>query len=344
MQLTRPDSTLSALALALAIGAVAAVAGTTGAERADAALYYVSAGGDDRADGRSPARAWRSIDRVNRAALRPGDRVVFRAGQRFPGTLSPRRSGRPGKRILYSSWGRGRAKLPGGVFLKSVSHIQIDEFEIRGPQQAVAASSFGSGTRDIKITRNLLADVPIGINAPQRRDLRWTIRNNRILRTGDSGIIMEGTRAVIRDNLIAHTGRDRSIDYGKHGIYAKGPSTSVIRNRILNFADEGVSTRFRNARIMGNVIRGGPGGIAYYRNDDGHGTTHICRNSISGVDFGIYIDPDGLSNGGSERFRIILNRIHNPGGTIINAPRLRTITTRANSARRSLTRLRASCT
>src|SRR4051812_14635155 len=48
-----------------------------------AATYYVSPSGNNAATGRSPAAAWRSIDRVNGKDLMPGDRVLFQAGHPF---------------------------------------------------------------------------------------------------------------------------------------------------------------------------------------------------------------------------------------------------------------------
>ena len=45
-----------------------------------ATLHVDSAGGDDAADGASPATAWRTLDRVNKATLAPGDRVLFKRG------------------------------------------------------------------------------------------------------------------------------------------------------------------------------------------------------------------------------------------------------------------------
>ena len=61
-----------------------------------AATWHVdSVGGDDAADGATPATAWRSLDRVNRATLAPGDRVLFKRGGLWRGTLHPA-SGEPG--------------------------------------------------------------------------------------------------------------------------------------------------------------------------------------------------------------------------------------------------------
>ena len=83
--------------------AVAALA----AGAAAAADWHVdSAAGNDAADGTSPATAWRSLDRVNKATLAPGDRVLFKRGGLWRGTLSPV-SGAPGKPVTYSWYGHG---------------------------------------------------------------------------------------------------------------------------------------------------------------------------------------------------------------------------------------------
>src|SRR5688500_10535792 len=49
--------------------------------------YFVSPGGNDGHSGEAPTAAWRSIDRVNKQQLKPGDLVLFQAGQTFHGSI-----------------------------------------------------------------------------------------------------------------------------------------------------------------------------------------------------------------------------------------------------------------
>ncbi len=71
------------------------------------ASYYVDAArGDDRRDGLTSESAWRSLDKVNRAELAPGDRVLFRRGQSWRGQLVPH-SGTAGALISYGAFGDG---------------------------------------------------------------------------------------------------------------------------------------------------------------------------------------------------------------------------------------------
>jgi Right handed beta helix region len=86
------------------------------ARPARAADYYVSAAGDDARDGTAPGRAWRTVARANRQALRPGDRLLFRAGDAFEGNLVVKADGAPSadSPITVGSYGQGRATLRAG--------------------------------------------------------------------------------------------------------------------------------------------------------------------------------------------------------------------------------------
>lgn len=74
---------------------------------ARAADYYVdAAAGDDLAPG-SRGAPWKSLWRVARAKLAPGDRVLLRSGQVFRGQLRLDVSGAPGRPIVFTAFGDG---------------------------------------------------------------------------------------------------------------------------------------------------------------------------------------------------------------------------------------------
>jgi hypothetical protein len=75
--------------------------------------FYVSARGDDRADGRASDRAWRTLDRVNSERLVPGDRVLLEGGGRFAGSvkLDARDAGDATRLVTVGSYGDGRATI-----------------------------------------------------------------------------------------------------------------------------------------------------------------------------------------------------------------------------------------
>ena len=65
--------------------------------------YYVSNKGDDGNDGLSPEHPWATTDRVNQAALKPGDAVFFERG----GTWRASKPIRAARGVTYSAYGEG---------------------------------------------------------------------------------------------------------------------------------------------------------------------------------------------------------------------------------------------
>ena len=80
------------------------------AATAVAETWFVdSVHGDDSAVGTSEATAVRSLERANKLAVKPGDKVLFRRGGLWRGTLYPK-SGTPGNPVTYSSYGVGEKR------------------------------------------------------------------------------------------------------------------------------------------------------------------------------------------------------------------------------------------
>jgi len=92
-------------------------------------VYYVDdRSGDDRNDGLSTTSAWRTLERVNSAALKPGDEVRFRRGGVWRGQLRPA-SGVAGAPIVYGAWGEG----PKPRLLGSVPASKLTDWTPAGP-------------------------------------------------------------------------------------------------------------------------------------------------------------------------------------------------------------------
>jgi hypothetical protein len=99
--------------------------------------HHVSPNGDDANPG-TQALPWRTIDRVNNANLRPGDRVLFEGGRSFAGTitLDKRDSGIPEENVVVTSYGVGRAVINGanGTGLKAdgCDFLQVKDINFVG--------------------------------------------------------------------------------------------------------------------------------------------------------------------------------------------------------------------
>lgn len=114
-----PTFTTTALFAALMLGVSAPAL-------AQRTFYIDFDGGNDSADGTSPATAWKrapgdalATGTARNAKLEGGDRLLFKGGVRYRGTVRITRSGEPGKPIVYdgSGWGDRRAIFDGSEAL-----------------------------------------------------------------------------------------------------------------------------------------------------------------------------------------------------------------------------------
>jgi hypothetical protein len=84
--------------------------------------YYVSSAGNDANDGRTPATAWRSVEKVNATAFAPGDQILFARGSTWRDSLKASSSGEAGRPIVYGAFGQGaKPKFWGSDILRNGS-------------------------------------------------------------------------------------------------------------------------------------------------------------------------------------------------------------------------------
>lgn len=70
-------------------------------------IYYVDTAGNDSNNGLSPETAWETITKVNSSSYVPGNKILFKSGQTWRGSINPSTSGKDGKYITYGSYGTG---------------------------------------------------------------------------------------------------------------------------------------------------------------------------------------------------------------------------------------------
>lgn len=136
--------------------------------RADGTSYYVdSAGGSDSNTGSSETQAWKTLDKVNATVFQPGDRILFKAGGVWTGTLSPQGSGSEGSPIQIDRYSEGAKPLIAGegpplpyIFtIRSSGRSAISRLPIMQPVRAsaeafmsAAAAEAGPIPRSISIS------------------------------------------------------------------------------------------------------------------------------------------------------------------------------------------------
>ncbi|MGO4695682.1 cohesin domain-containing protein [Paenibacillus sp. 2TAB26] len=118
------------------------------AENSETAYYIDDLKGSDENDGRSESQAWQSLGKVNATTFKPGDRILFKAGGKWTGSLSPKGSGLEGKYIVIGKYGvgdrpliEGKGLVENAVFLYNQQYWEIGHLEITNKGAAPAASS-----------------------------------------------------------------------------------------------------------------------------------------------------------------------------------------------------------
>lgn len=216
--------------------------------------FYLSNSGDDAAGGRTPATAWRTLDRLARQPLEPGARVLLDGGDTFEGTLGlgARDAGDASRPVWIGSYGTGRATIAAGrgpgVLIQDTGGVRVGDLEITGA---------GGGTADgVTVYTDRPGTRPSGILV---EDLEVSgFRNGVSIGTPrpDAGYHGVQVRKVIaRDNRVS-------------GVATYGPAFDAIRPVYVN-ADITVS----------EVVAFGNAGDPAARVNTGNG---IVLGSVSG--------------------------------------------------------------
>jgi parallel beta-helix repeat protein len=293
-----------------ALLAVAVVAVAPSFASARSRTFFVSPHGHDSRSGESPRRAWRSVNRVNKAHLHPGDHVLFQGGGTFwDGTLMPgwgtAVSGTRSAPIVFGSYGSGRASLPKGIWMRNENHMVFRDLDLSGG--GINANAYNITIQRDRIA-NMFGSQEYAING---RGSYWVIRDSTFFRTGDSCLYLQGNHFYVGRNSIRSCGLDSRVTWGAHGIYLDASDSAVVGNTIANFRDEGISARYRNSTIRHNTITGGKVGIGWHQYDTLSGTSHWTSNRIGRTTMvGIYISPHDIGGATHERFVISKNVVH----------------------------------
>jgi hypothetical protein len=245
---------------------------------------------------------------VNNANLRAGDGVLFQGGQRFTDDeLMPAQSGTTSAHIVYGSYGSGQATITQGVWFVNLNSLTFDNLSLGPVNGFQGGNTSGKTANDIVVQRSTIglsaSNPAVGINATGNN---WTIAGNTVDNIGNSGMLVQGGNYTISGNTIDHTGLDSALDFGKHGIYLKATNATVSNNEISHFSSDGVSARYRDSTISGNVISNGAIGIGFFQYDATAATSHWTNNDITGTTAaGIYVSKS--DQGGSTRESFVIS-------------------------------------
>lgn len=259
--------------------------------------YYLDPNGDDSQPGTSPGRAWKSIEKVNETVFRPGDKVLFKAGETFTGSLKfdLEDSGTPGNPVTVGSFGEGRATINSGddygVYAKNTSGFIVNDLVFTGAGADVDARFSGiyffSDLDSIRPEFIRIDNVEvsgyhwegIGIFGERKgssgfRDIRIT--HAEVHDNGDKGIAAGGPMPAgdwaHKDVYVGHCRvyNNRGIP-GKRGHSGNGIVLSSVDGGMIEYC-----TAYNNGEFSDDPESGGPIGIWFW--DTRNGVIQFCES------------------------------------------------------------------
>jgi hypothetical protein len=215
-----------------------------------ASTYYVdSRNGDDTKSGTSPDTAWKSLEKVNETAFRPGDQILLRSSSVWYGQLWPKGSGTKGLPIRVGMYGGGIKPVIHGdglvedaVLLKNQEYWEIENIEVtntgatRGVRRGVHVSLENFGEAHHIYVRSLTIHDVNGVDTVKP--------NGGISYTSTSD--QKPSRFVdlrIEDNEIYHVDRSGIFGWSDAWVRSKwNPSLGVLvrGNHLHDIGGDGI--------------------------------------------------------------------------------------------------------
>jgi hypothetical protein len=223
------------------------VAATVAGAQAHTFFVDVAHGGDAQ-DGLKPNTAWRSLARVNRASLAPGDRVLFRRGQTWRGQLVPH-SGNASGVMTYAAFGEGEKP----VLLGSVAADRAEDWQPAGEDTWVTSNQASPLSVDVG---NIIFDhgTSTGVKQWSEADLRGESdyfydahsRQVKLRSNGNPATRHRSIELALRRHIIDQDGcgyvtyENLDLRYGAaHGIGGSGTRHITIRGCDISFIGGG---------------------------------------------------------------------------------------------------------
>jgi hypothetical protein len=280
--------------------------------------YYISTSGDDANTGLSPEDAWRSISQVNTRSIKPGDAILFEAGQSFEGTikLTSEDGNNSASPVKIGSFGNGKATILAG------DGLGIDAYNTSGfliEDLIIAGSGKNSNQKSgIQFYNDLAGDVKLDF---------VEIKNCEVYGFRDFGIVIgswnhnSGYSNVLIENNKVHDILDVGISsYGEFSASKTGYAHSNITVRsceVFNIPGYSKGSHSGNGILLSDVQQsliehstvynsgggntnssGGPVGIWYWDADQVTIQYNEVYNMASSTKDGGGFDFDGgVTNG-----------------------------------------------
>lgn len=218
-------------------------------------FYIDSKSGNDSNNGKTPNKAWKTLNRINSFLFTPGDSILLKSGEIWNGQLAPKGSGSATNPIVISLYGGvkkpkidGRGAVESVLKLEDVEYWEVEELEITnnantvGNRLGVLIKDNGKERKHIHLKKLYIHDI--------MGDYSFAMTGKN---TGGIGII--GAAATKFDDIliedceianVTRVGIFSNLTDGKSAIKGNRPITNLVvrRNKIHHCSGDGAIIRY----------------------------------------------------------------------------------------------------
>lgn len=221
-----------------------------------ATTYYISPTGSDNNAGTSTTSPWKTISKVNSKAFAPGDKILFKGGSTFTGTvtLSTGDVGSSTSPITISSYGSGKATIyntAGKGILVRIGGVSIDNIAVKGGgpsttnYQGIHFQNTGGSdlnyvrVNNVEVSGWKLYGITVqGLNGSAGfNDVRVT--NSKVFNNGTAGIRFDSANQVAHNNV--YIGNNQVYSNPGFNDWSRptgsGIQMSGVQNTIIEYND-----------------------------------------------------------------------------------------------------------
>ena len=301
--------------------------------------YYVDdVNGNDGNSGLGEAAAWRSLERASSFTLSPGERLLFKRGGVWAGTLKIEESGAGGVPVVIASYGSGPLPIIQGandciaLFGSGVVITQIQAQDCWSGVRIPAGASFNR--LEGNVFAGNVAGVLVSDGASDNVIAGNTIQNNNKMSvntpggyddSGAFGVLLNGDRNEVAHNTIS--GSDTfSYDYGRDGAAVEvygGQGNSIHHNVAVDnhaFSELGDPRTRDNTFGYNLVLSSLPDStfLVTRGGQDGHGpvaNTRLINNTVimTGAGSQGFVCHGGCNGGVLTMRNNIIQAVHKAG-------------------------------
>lgn len=225
-------------------------------DRASATFYVDPKNGKDSNDGMSEAKAFKTLSKVSKKYFQPGDKILFKSGASFNGSVTIKGYGEAKNRVTVGTYGgSAKAKISarGGTAVTiKCDYITVENLEVTNPNglQGIAITPTHTGVnKGVIIQNNYVHDV-------QTSAADFQYKNGGIVAStgGSAPTWFEGL--LIQNNTVKNTARTGifcATSWADRYGFGWGQSSSMYKN------DNDGWWPYEGLKITGNTVDGPQG-------------------------------------------------------------------------------------